>query len=264
VGVAAGFLRRTLDPLPGYWLCGVLVLSGCYLDTPPATPDAVSELLVDLLGDESPEVRRTAAEALGKIGGSSRAQLLAVTASDPDARVREAGAIALGRLAIQGDDVRVLLQALRDGEARVRRAAARSLGELEQAPSAGEQLAGLVKDSQTGTRRAAVEALLQVEAPGVFPQVALAVHDVDAEVRQGAVAALGEWWGAKSIPLLRDRLLRDVCPGVRAEAAYRLGKIGNEGVVKDLDRAAATDRDPAVRRWAMWARDQLRRSPGSG
>lgn len=263
--MAARFLHQTPHLSLGcYWLFGCLILSGCYLDTPPATPDAVSEYLVDLLGDQDPEVRRTAAESLGKIGSSSRTQPLAETVSDPDARVREAGVIALGRLAIQGDEARVLLHALGDADIRVRQAAARSLGELDEVTSADEQLVGLLKDPETRTRRAAIQALLQREVPGVFPQLSLAVHDSDAEVRQGAVAALGEWWGAMSIPLLRERLLRDAVPGVRAEAAYRLGKVGNEELVKDLDRVAATDRDSAVRRWAMWASGQLKRSPGSG
>ena len=262
--MAARFFHQTSYPSLGYWLFGFLILSGCYLDTPPVTPDAVSELLVDLLGDQSPEVRRTAAEALGKIGGSSRTRHLAATLSDPDARVREAGAIALGRLGIEGDGVRLLLQALVDAEIRVRQAAARSLGELDEGPSESEQLLELLEDPNTGTRRAAIQALLQTEVPGSFPQLSLAVHDPDAEVRQGAVAALGEWWGARSIPALRERLLRDAVPGVRAEAAYRLGKVGNEELVKDLDRVAAMDPDSTVRRWALWARDQLKRSPGSG
>jgi HEAT repeat protein len=170
----------------------------------------------------------------------------------------------LGRLGIEGDGVRLLLQALVDAEIRVRQAAARSLGELDEGPSESELLVELLKDPDTGTRRAAIQALLQTEVPGSFPQLSLAVHDPDAEVRQGAVAALGEWWGARSIPALRDRLLRDAVPGVRAEAAYRLGKVGNEELVKDLDRVAAMDPDSTVRRWALWARDQLKRSPGSG
>jgi HEAT repeat protein len=242
----------------------VLLLSGCYLDTPPANPDAVSEFLVDLLKDPNPEVRRTAAEALGKIGGSFQTDHLARTISDPDPRVREAGVIALGRLMVQMNGAQALLQALGDTDARVRRAAARSLGELDEVTIAGDVLVRLLKDHETMKRRAAIQALLQVETPGAFSHVALAVRDPDAEVRQGSVAALGEWWGAKAVPLLRDRLLHDPVAGVRAEAAYRLGKIGEGHLVKELNRVAESDQDAAVRRWATWASGQLTRPPGSG
>jgi HEAT repeat protein len=241
------------------------MLSGCYLDTQPATPDNVAKFLVDLLGDPNPEVRRTATEALGKVGVSLPPEYLARTLSDPDPRVREAGVIALGRLPAQRDVEKRLLQALEDAAVPVSRAAARSLGELDDAAfSIGEDLVRLLKDPDKTTRRAAIQALLQVEQPGAFSLLALATGDPDAEVRQGAVAALGEWWGAKAIPVLRDRLLHDTVAGVRAEAAYRLGKVGEGHLVKDLNRVAESDRDEVVRRWAKWASGQLTRQSDSG
>lgn len=240
------------------------MLSGCYPDTPPATPDAVSTFLVDLLNDPSPEVRRTAAEALGKIGTSSQAEYVAQAIYDPDPRVREAGVIALGRLAAQTDGTKALLRALGDTAAPVWKAAARSLGELEEVHSARDDLIRLLNDPNTMKRRAAIQALLQIETPEAFSAVARAVRDADAEVRQGAVAALGEWWGERAVPLLRDRLVHDPVAGVRGEAAYRLGKIGAGHLVEELNHAATTDRDAAVRRWATWAGGQLTRPPGSG
>jgi len=248
----------------GYCLLAALVLPGCYLDTPPATPDAVSTFLVGLLKDSSPEVRRTAAEALGKIGASSQAEYVAQAISDLDPRVREAGVIALGRLTVQTNDTTALLRALGDTAVPVQRAAARSLGELDTVPSAADDLIRLLKDPNVMKRRAAIQALLQIETPDAFSSVTLAVRDVDAEVRQGVVAALGEWWGERAVPVLHDRLVHDPVAGVRAEAAYRLGKIGAAHLAKELSHAAATDRDAAVRRWATWAGRQLTRSPGSG
>lgn len=258
------FLHRSLVLPLEYWLLAVLLLSSCYLDSPSATPVAVSEFLVGLLKDPDPEVRRTAAEALGKVGHSLRAHDVAQTVSDIDPRVREAGVIALGRLAVQADSAEVLVHALADTAPLVSRAAARSLGELDVLPAEGAGLVRLLKDPDTMKRRAAIQALLQVETPNALSDVALAVQDADAEVRQGAVAALGEWWGARSIPLLRERLAHDAVAGVRAEAAYRLGKIGNEDVVRELHHVARTDRDAAVRRWAAWASDQLTAPSGSG
>ena len=97
-----------------------------------------------------------------------------------------------------------------------------------------------------------------------FPELSHAVRDFDAEVRQGAAAALGEWWGERAIPLLRERLARDADSGVRVEAAYRLGKVGHPELAKELDHVAGADPDARVRRWAAWASEQLRRSLGSG
>ncbi|HEX2055911.1 MAG TPA: HEAT repeat domain-containing protein [Nitrospiraceae bacterium] len=247
-----------------YSVLTVLLFSGCYLDTPPADPDTTSKFLVALLDDPNPEVRRTAAEALGKVGASLPREVLVRTLSDPDPRVREAGVIAMGRLSASAGDPTALVRALKDTAVPVKRAAARSLGEWNEVPSMDEALVRLLKDPETTTRRAAIQALLQVEMPGVFSQVTLAAKDPDAEVRQGAVATLGEWWGAKAIPILRDRLVHDEAAGVRAEAAYQLGKIGDDRLVKELRRAAETDKDEAVRRWAQWASSQLMPPSGSG
>jgi HEAT repeat protein len=262
--VNAGFIHRSLFPPLASSLLAALILSGCYPDTPPATPDAVSKFLIDLLKDPNPEMRRTAAEGLGKIG-ASQADGVGRALADPDPRVREAAVIALGRLPVQTDGAQRLLQALGDPAVSVRRAAARSLGELDEVGSTGEgHLEPLLKDPDTTKRRTAIQALMQIEVPEAFPHVAAAVRDPDAEVRQGAVAALGEWWGARAIPLLRDRLAHDAVAGVRAEAAYRLGKIGNQQLVKELIRVAEADPDAVVRLWARWASGELRHQPGSG
>lgn len=257
-------LRRNSPSLGRCWVFAVLIVSGCYLDTSPAGPDAVSIQLADLLSDKDPVVRRTAAESLGKIGSSSQIERVVQTLSDPDPRVREAGVVALGRLEVEADGVLAIVQALSDTAEPVRSAAARSLGEVDDVSGVANRLIQLLKDPDSRKRRAAVQALVQVEVAGAFSQLSLAVRDDDAIVRQGAVAALGEWWGEKAIPLLRERLAGDAVPGVRVEAAYRLGKVGHHGLVKELHHVASTDRDVMVRRWAKWAGDQLKRPPESG
>ena len=49
----------------------VLCLAGCIQDSPPSSSDRAVSLLLELLHDERPEMRRTAAESLGKIGDPS-------------------------------------------------------------------------------------------------------------------------------------------------------------------------------------------------
>jgi len=257
-------LDQASQSLLGYGFILFLTLSGCYLDTPPAGPDAVSIWLADLLGDRNPEIRRTAAEALGKIGSPSQIDRIIQTLGDPDPRVREAGVIALGRLDVQADGVQALVQALSDTAEPVRAAAARSLGELNGGKAAGDRLVQLLKYPDKQKRKAAIQALVHVEADQAFPQLSLALRDPDAEVRQGAVAALGEWWGERASPLLRERLAVDADSRVRVEATYRLGKIGHQTLAEELGHVAATDHDATVRRWAKWASDQLRRPLDSG
>lgn len=262
--MAAHVLHWTLPTSLGSCFSLFLILSGCYLDTPADGPDVVSGWLGDLLVDQNPDIRRTAIEALGKIGGSSQVHRIIETLADPDPRVREAGVIALGRMGVRADGVQALVQALGDAAEPVRAAAARSLGESDETAAAGDRLVQLLKDPDKQKRRAAIRALVHVKVERAFPELSRAVHDFDAEVRQGAAAALGEWWGERAIPLLRERLARDADSGVRVEAAYRLGKVGHPELAKELDHVAAVDPDAAVRRWAEWASDQLRRSLGSG
>jgi HEAT repeat protein len=99
-------------------------------------------------------------------------------------------------------------------------------------------------------RRAAVRALLQVDSSQSVPALIAAGGDPDAEVRQGIVAAVGEWGGAAVSPWIRERLAEDPSSGVRAEAAYRLGILSDPEARAALNRTVAKDPDIGVRRWA--------------
>ena len=61
-------------------------------------------------------------------------------------------------------------------------------------------------------------------------------RDSDAEVRQGIVAAIGEWGGGAASPWIRERLVEDPSPGVRTEAAYRLGMLSDPEVRSALNQ----------------------------
>lgn len=242
---------------------GFLLLAGCYPDNPPAAPETVSDFLVGLLHDQDPEVRRTAAEAIGKIGSPSHPPELIHALSDPDDHVREAAAIALGRLEARPDAARQLAQALSDPSDAVRRAAARSLGEQEPSATPPDLLLRLLKHRDPAKRRAAAQAMLNLEVPADMQQLSAAVMDPDADVRQGIIAALAESGVPEAVPILRQRLRHDPVPGVRAEAAYRLGKIGTVDLVAELKEVALADSDPGVQRWALWASGQLMPPPDS-
>jgi HEAT repeat protein len=248
-------------------LVGILVfLSACDPDEPPRRPDAIVPHLESLLADADPEVRRTAAESLGKLGQPSSAEALVKALNDPDPSVRRISAWALGRL---GEDVgdrilSTLADRLHDSSEQVRLSVAQAIGELGATKTVIEQLAQALKTPDATIRRAAVLALLSLDAPSAYPALVEALRDDDAFVRQGAVAALGELADSRVIPLLRERLFRDPAIGVRTEAAFRLGKIGDREIVADLEKVAATDTDAGVRRWARWASAQISSPSDSG
>jgi HEAT repeat protein len=108
----------------------------------------------------------------------------------------------------------------------------------------------LLRSSDVAIRRAAVRALLQVDSSQSVPALVAAGRDSDAEVRQGIVAAVGEWGGAMASPWIRERLVEDPSPGVRAEAAYRLGMLSDPDAKAALNMTIAKDPDSGVRRWA--------------
>jgi HEAT repeat protein len=233
-------------------LLSVFCLTGCIQDSSPSSKEQAVLLLLELLQDERPEMRRTAAESLGKIGDPRAIDPLLALLSDREAAVREAAVLAIGRVQPQVTDgvVLLLVQALKDPAESVSQAAAAAIGEIEPSSRLLGPVVGLLRSSDAMIRRAAVRSLLQVDASRSIQALVEAGHDSDAEVRQGLVAAVGEWGGPAVSPWLRERMAQDPSPGVRAESAYRLGMFSDPETRAALDRTAATDTDSGVRRWA--------------
>jgi HEAT repeat protein len=208
--------------------------------------------MLELLRDEAPEVRRVAVESLGKIGDPRAVDSILTLKHDPAAIVREASVLAMGRLKPTATEevVTLLTQALEDPVESVRQAAVVAIGEIEPGTRLLQPVVGLLRSSNVEVRRTAVQALLQVDASQSIPALVTAGRDSDAEVRQGIVAAVGEWGGASVSPWLRERLAEDPSPGVRAEAAYRLGLLSDPDVRAALESTTVKDPDSGVRRWA--------------
>ena len=218
-------------------------------------PFTVTAHLVELLRDPHPDVRRTAALSLGKIGHSAGVPALVKGLGDPDPVVREYSAWALGQI---GEDVNTqaamaLVGAMGDERPAVKRAAAQALGKIGTRQPIIEALIEALAVGELESRRSAVHALAQLEGISAYPALLSALGDRDARVRQGAVAALGELGDHRALPALRKRLLRDRNVGVRTEAAFRIGKLGGRADLPFLQKAANTDPTPLVHLWAMWA-----------
>ncbi|MCX8067326.1 MAG: HEAT repeat domain-containing protein, partial [Anaerolineae bacterium] len=148
-------------------------------------PRAVPGLLEAL---RDADVRRAAAEALGRIGDPRAVPGLLKALRDADAEVRWAAAEALGRVGAPA--VPGLLEVLRDADAGVRRAAAEALGRIGD-PQAIPGLLEALRDADPRVRRAAAEALGRIGAPAL-PSLLEALRDADWWVRRAAAKALGE------------------------------------------------------------------------
>jgi HEAT repeat protein len=237
----------------------VSLLAGCWNQSPPSHPTGQASALVALLSDPDPTVRTTAAQALGKIALPETAGALVRSLDDTDQAVRAMSAWALGRF---GEDVLdqaglELAKRLDDPSPAVKQAAAQALGAIGGTQTIVELLTERLTRSDAETRRAAVQALTWLEAGSAYHALITALGDPDPQVRQGAVAALGEMVDPRSLPAIRERLLKDGDAGVRGEAAYRLGKFGDRTIVPALQSASTRDPDATVRRWALWALEQI-------
>lgn len=100
--------------------------------------------LLEALGDESLEVRRTVVWALGFIGDPRACTRLLELVHDPDVEIRANAVGAFKSVPVDDEDAQVLLEALKD-EPEVRAAAAGALGSFNQ-PVVIEALKGLLGD----------------------------------------------------------------------------------------------------------------------
>jgi HEAT repeat protein len=148
---------------------------------------------------------------------------------DSDPAVREAAGAALGRT---GANLAI----------------AKFLNERIQEP-------GVTSD----TKRLAAAALGGMEARSAVPPLTRLLLDRDPIVRRWAVAALGEIADPQTVGPLGALLRKDPDPGVRVEAAFRLGKFGGKAAEPAL-LSARKDADENVRRLVEAALKEL----GSG
>ena len=224
---------------------------GCLQDAKAPSPEHSVSLLVALLQDTDPDIRRTAAESLGKIGDRSSMSAVLPLLTDPMPAARAAAAQALGRMATPNDEAVIvgLARSLGDPDDRVRQAAAVAIGDIEPPPRQLASIADLLRASDVQLRRAAVRTLLLLDSAQVVEWLLPLLDDPDADVRQGAVAALGFSGDAKAAAALRKRLTQDLSPAVRAEAAYHLGRVSGQETRTVLRTAAEKETDRGVRRW---------------
>lgn len=225
---------------------------GCLQEAPVPSRERTVSLLMSLLQDEQIETRRTAVEALGKIGDQTAVSSILPLLRDPSPLVRAAAAQAIGRMGPSSASgiVVALAQALEDPVDPVREAVAIAIGDVEPVSNElGTVIRLAVSADDAGIRYSAIQALLQIDPSGIEEQLIPVLRDPDDRVRQGATALLG----SSSDPIITreilDRLLSDISSGVRAEAGYQVGKVGGPEVLATLEKAIGQEVEVGVRRW---------------
>ena len=219
---------------------------------PRTTRDsAVVAALIARLKDESAEVRRAVADALGKFEDTRAVPALVSALADRNSEVRAAAAGALGNLkdprAIRGltsllsdasADVRKraldalseydsgvkaddIVPLLKDADADLRHSAAHALGQLGDR-SAGAALAPLVRDPSHEVRAAAIESIAQLHDTAHRAIISFGTADADANVRRQALEAIDEL-GSPLPEVMLLALLRDRDADVREKAAEIAG-----------------------------------------
>jgi len=205
--------------------------------------------LILALNDENSYVRRSAAEALGKIGNSQAVDALILALNDKDSYVRRSAAEALGKIG-NSQAVDALILALNDKDSYVRRSAAEALGKIGNSQAVDALILAL-NDENSYVRRSAAEALGKIGNSQAVDALILALNDENSYVRRSAAEALGKIGNSQAVDAL-ILALNDENSYVRRSAAEALGKIGNSQAVDALI-LALNDEDSHVRRSAAEA-----------
>lgn len=237
--------------MPWAFLFISLLLTACIVSTDhrEPTPEQVIPRLTAVLKDPNPELRRTAAQALGKIAYASSLPALVEALHDPDPVVRRNAAWAIGMIGPDEFDWSPVILLLFDSDHSVREAAGLTLGLTGANQDGAEFLQERLHDPKlsTDTKRLGVLALGSMVRRSETGIIIKMLQDPEARVRRWAVAALGEIADAQAVKPLGALLATDPDPGVRLEAAFRLGKFGGAAARPALV-SALKDADENVRR----------------
>jgi len=220
-----------------------------------ATADLGDDLLL-LAADPLPEVRASAARAMGRAKPKSALPALAGLASDPEWFVRLRAAVALGEL---NDPLGIplLIAALCDANRFVRLRSAAALARHEE--HLGEIL-GLVR--RTGDRYAMQALISELERSGGILKLINAL--VDPQQREISREALLDTLRAGTQRLLLDALAHHGNWRVRLSVARLLARSDERDLAPEIERLAGASRSPREQRVMRWLLHQLRTGGAAG
>lgn len=224
----------------------------------PATRAAVLPIVHDaraaaavraLVGDDDPEIRATACEALARIGDTSATPLLFAALRDANPRVSHAATAAIQSLGVP-ETASLVIAALRTEAPAVRRHALRIVAYMGFAEAFAPVLEA-IGDPDPRIAGLAVGALGMMLDPGVDPALDRLAHDPRELVRAATMRAAGHRGGASALRVLETGLADDAA-WVRYYACQGLGRIGDDATTA-LIIARLSDATPHVRLAAIEA-----------
>jgi HEAT repeat protein len=134
--------------------------------------------------------RRDAAKALGEIGDATAMEPFIAALKDPKKNVRDTAVEAIGKLGGNPRAVAALAEPLKNGNSIAREEAASALGKIGH-KSAVEHLVSALKDEDCFVRQSAAAALGKIGDPRAAAVLGQSLKDNDKDVRQAAMMALG-------------------------------------------------------------------------
>lgn len=225
--------------------------NGCYQTSPDPAPQLTVDTLQRLLHDPDVVVRRTAAEALGKIGNPQVVPELVLALGDDAALVREASVWSLSGVGPLDSASRGRIAGLLvDPSPVVRAAAAQTLASLDTTKELWPAALSQLSHEDPEVRRVVIQALQSINAPEAVGALEQLLYDPASQVRRAVVVTLAETGDSRVVELFRRLLSEDPSADVRAEIAYRLQFFSGSEVSEGLSVAAGEDENEQVRRWA--------------
>lgn len=191
---------------------------------------AVEELTA-ALEDSSPKVRREAARALGEIGDKRAVPGLVKTLAEGDRATRTRAVSALARIA-DASSVPHLLGLLSGSDKVVSALSLDALAAIGDPACAQEVLERAIEWMESGDTDLVAAALELLIGFSHRPSCALAeqlLASADPDLRAAAASACGEFEHRESLARLREMVVTDPAPGVRAAAADSLARLGDLG-----------------------------------
>jgi len=247
---------------------------GLQSDDPQKRLDAVTELgkydvalteqhLMRALNDPDDKVRQAAAKALGQGGSTKAVPILIEWLGSIDPKQKQVAVGALGD--IGGDEATVAItRSLLDADDAVRQQAVKALGAIGRRgnPSVVIALIARLDDAKADVRIATIAQLEELgDRRAVIPLVAR-FSDTSIEPRKAAVRAVGRLGDRSAVHAL-IRLMNDPAEDVRTAAVGSLGSLGAVEAIDALTEQLGTGSD-TFRQKVAYSLGQIAGTPGAG
>jgi len=191
---------------------------------------AMIPLLTALSGTDV-QLKKRAADALGRLGNADAVPPLLRRLIDSDITVRQSAITALGQIGDTRAFESLTKAALKDKHYSIRIASLDALTQF--GDDATETLTEALTQLNAKVRQKAARELGKLKATNAIDSLITALGDSEAAVRRSAVIALGEIGDAKAIPPLMEIIVSDIT-SISINAVDSIGKIGGRSAVRAL------------------------------